>query len=178
MSVSQQGRPEIVIHVAVAANGVIGRDGGLPWRLSTDLRRFKALTMGKPIVMGRKTWDGLGRPLPGRANIVVTRDASFHAEGAIRAGSLDEALALAEARARADGTDQICVIGGGEIFRMALPRADRLYVTHVLADIEGDVHFPALDAGVWQETVSEEVPAGEKDSHPTRHCVYERRQDR
>jgi dihydrofolate reductase len=168
-------RPEIVLHVAVARNGVIGRAGGLPWRLSTDLRRLKALTTGKPIIMGRKTWDGLGRPLPNRFNIVITRYPDFAAPGAAVVTSLDEALELARGRARADGTDQICVIGGGEIFRMALPLADRLYLTEVLADIDGDTHFPPVDRAVWRETASEDVPAGEKDSHPTRHSVHVRR---
>lgn len=175
MKADGPGRPEIVIHVAAAANGVIGREGGLPWRLSTDLKRFKALTTGKPVVMGRRTWDSLGRPLPNRFNIVVTRDPAFRAEGAAVADSLDEALELARNRAAEDGADQISVIGGGEIFRLALPLAERLYVTHVLADIDGDTYFPPVDRAVWQETACEDVPAGEKDSHPTRHCVYARR---
>ena len=167
---------EVVIHVAIAENGVIGREGGLPWRLSTDLKRFKQDTMGKPVVMGRKTWESFPRrPLPGRLNIVVTRDPIFRAEGAEVAHSLDEALTLARIRSRcAAGADEICVIGGGEIYRQALPLADRLHVTHVLASFEGDTVFPAIDPGQWRAVRSEEVPAGEKDSHATRHVVYER----
>jgi dihydrofolate reductase len=150
--------------VAVAENGVIGRDGAMPWRLSTDMKRFKATTTGKPVVMGRKTWESLPkRPLPGRLNIVVTRDAAYAAEGACVAASFDEALALA------------CVIGGGEIYAAALPLADSLDVTHILAEIDGDTRFPAIDPALWQEISSEEFPAGDKDSHATRHAVYRRR---
>lgn len=168
---------DIVIHVAIAENGVIGREGGLPWRLSSDLRRFKATTMGKPIVMGRKTWESFPRrPLPGRLNIVVTRDPAYRAEGAEVVHSLEDALALARARGRCMvGAEEICVIGGGEIYAQALPLADRLSVTHVKAAIEGDTRFPAIDPAVWAAVSAEDVPAGEKDSHATRHVVYERR---
>lgn len=135
---------KLAIYVAIAENGVIGREGGLPWRLSTDLKRFKADTMGKPIVVGRKTWESFPRrPLPGRLNIVVTRDKQFRAEGAEVVGSLADAITLATARARCMvGADEICVVGGGEIYREALPMADRLHVTHVLAEIDGDTRFP------------------------------------
>lgn len=169
---------ELAILVAIAKNGVIGRDGGLPWRLSSDLKRFKADTMGKPIIMGRKTWASIGRPLPGRLNIVVTRDPGFRAEGAEVAGSLDEAITLATVRARCmAGANEICVIGGGEIYRQALPLADRLYITHVLAEVEGDTRFPPIDPDVWREVRAADVPPGEKDSHATRYTVYERRAD-
>ena len=168
---------KIVIHVAISRNGVIGRDGDLPWRLSTDMRRFKAATMGKPVVMGRKTWQSFPRrPLPGRANIVVTRNPDFHDEGAIVAHSLDEAITIARNTAHETGkVDEICVIGGGEIYAQAMDLADELHVTHVLADVEGDARFPAIDPASWETVTSEEVPAGEKDSHPTRHIVYRRR---
>jgi dihydrofolate reductase len=167
---------DVVIHVAIAENGVIGRDGGLPWRLSTDLKRFKAETMGKPIVMGRKTHEGLGRPLPGRLNIVVTRDKSWRGEGVEVVHSLDEAIRLATARGRCmAGADEICIIGGGEIYAQALPLADRLDVTHVLASVDGDTFFPPIDPGEWRVASSREFPAGEKDSHATRFTVYERR---
>lgn len=170
---------KLAIYVAIAENGVIGREGGLPWRLSTDLKRFKADTMGKPIVVGRKTWESFPRrPLPGRLNIVVTRDKEFRAEGAEVVGSLANAITLARARARCMvGADEICVVGGGEIYREALPMADRLHVTHVLAEIDGDTHFPEIDPQVWQVVSSLDVPAGEKDSHATRYTVYERRAD-
>lgn len=168
---------DVAIYVAIAENGVIGREGGLPWRLSTDMKRFKADTMGKPIVMGRKTWESFPRrPLPGRQNIVVTRDAGYRAEGADVVHSLDDAIALAVARSRCvAGADDICIVGGGEIYRQALGRADRLHVTHVMASPDGDTLFPAIDPDLWAPVRSEDVPAGEKDSHATRYVVYERR---
>jgi dihydrofolate reductase len=133
--------------------------------------------MGKPIVMGRKTFESIGKALPGRLNIVVTRDRGFRAEGAEVAGSLEEALTLARVRGRCmAGADEICVVGGGEIYRQALPIADRLHVTHVLADFDGDARFPAIDPATWTMVASEDVPAGERDSHATRYAVYERRQ--
>lgn len=166
----------VTVYAAVAENGVIGREGGLPWRLSSDLRRFKADTMGKPVVMGRKTWEGLGRPLPGRLNIVVTRDPAFRAEGAEVVGSLDDAIRLGSARGRCmPGADEICIVGGGEIYRQAVPIADRLCITHVLAAPEGDTRFPAIDPDVWRLVRSEDFPAGEKDTHATRYAVYRRR---
>ena len=167
----------IAIYVAIAENGVIGSKGGLPWRLSTDLKRFKAGTMGKPIVMGRKTWESFPkRPLPGRLNIVVTRDQAYRAEGAETASSLRDAIVLAEIRARCmAGVDEICVIGGGEIYAQALPLADRLHVTHVLASVDGDTVFPTIDPAIWHLARAEVFPAGEKDSHATRYAVYERR---
>lgn len=167
----------VSIHVAIAENGVIGREGGLPWRLSTDLKRFKADTLGKPVVMGRKTWESFPkRPLPERLNIVVTRDPSYRAEGAEVVASLEDALALARVRGRCmAGADEICVIGGGQIYAQALPLADKLHVTHVLASIDGDTSFPSIDPATWRVVSSEDIPAGEKDSHPTRHVVYERR---
>jgi dihydrofolate reductase len=167
----------IAIYVAIAENGVIGREGGLPWRLSTDLKRFKADTMGKPIVMGRKTWESFPRrPLPGRLNIVVTRDRAYRAEGAEVVHSLEDGLALARVRARCmAGADEICIVGGAEIYRQALPLADRLHVTHVLASFEGDARFPPIDSALWRGISAVDVPAGEKDSHATRYTVYERR---
>ncbi|WP_292577117.1 dihydrofolate reductase, partial [Mesorhizobium sp.] len=153
-----------------------GREGGLPWRLSTDLKRFKADTMGKPIIMGRKTYEGIGRPLPGRFNIVVTRDKAWRAEGIEVAHSLGDAIALARVRGRCmAGAEEICVVGGGEIYAQALSLADRLHVTHVLASVDGDAHFPPIDPSVWQVVRAEDFPAGEKDSHATRYTVYERR---
>lgn len=168
---------QIAIYVAIAENGVIGRDNGLPWKLSTDLKRFKATTMGKPIIMGRKTWESIGRPLPGRASIVVTRDANFRAEGADVVTSLEDGIRLAAVRGRCmPGADEACVIGGGEIYRQALAVADRLYVTHVLADVDGDTHFPPIDPSVWEAVSTETYPAGDKDTHATRYTVYERRE--
>jgi dihydrofolate reductase len=166
---------DIVIHVAMAENGVIGRDGDMPWKLSTDLKRFKAQTMGKPVVMGRKTFESIGRPLPGRLNIVVTRDPTWRADGVETVHSLDAALTLARTRGRCmAAADAICIIGGGEIYAQAISSADRLHVTHVLATIDGDTHFPAIDPVMWRAVGAEEHPASEKDSHATRHVVYKR----
>jgi dihydrofolate reductase len=135
--------------VARADNGVIGKDGALPWRIPEDMRRFKALTMGKPIVMGRKTWDSLPRkPLPGRDNIVVTRDTSFAAPGAIVVHSLGEALARA--------ADEICVIGGAQIYAAALARADVVHLTEVHADVDGDARMAPFDRAAWRETARED----------------------
>jgi dihydrofolate reductase len=144
--------PRIAFVVAVARNGVIGRQGVLPWRISSDLKRFKAITMGKPVIMGRKTWESLPRrPLPGRLNIVVTRDRHYRAEGAVVTASVAEALA----QARQTDSHEICVIGGSEIFRQMLPMADRLYLTEVDLTPEGDVVFPPLDEKAWRETSRE-----------------------
>jgi dihydrofolate reductase len=168
----------IALVVAVAENGVIGREGGLPWKLSSDLKRFKADTMGKPVVMGRKTYESIGKPLPGRLNIVVTRDRDWRAEGVEAVQSLEDALTLARIRGRCmEAADEICVIGGGEIFAQAMPRADRLYVTHVLAEIEGDTFLPDLNHLKWRAVRSEEFPAGDRDTHPTRYVIYERCDD-
>lgn len=158
--------------VAMAQNGVIGRDGDLPWRLSTDLKRFKAITMGKPVIMGRKTWESIGKPLPGRRNIVVTRQADYMVEGAECVSSLDVALALAAGGAA--GAD-VCVIGGGQIYAEAIDKADRLHVTHVDAQIDGDTVFPEIASENWEEVSREEVPAGEKDVYATSYVVYQRR---
>lgn len=166
--------PTVSIIVAIAENGVIGRDNGLPWRLSTDMKRFKAITMGKPVIMGRKTWESIGRPLPGRIGIVITRDAGFAVEGVDVAHSLEDALAVAAKRADEAGAGEICVIGGGDVYRQTLPLADRLHVTEVLGVVEGDTVFPAIDPSRWRKVTTQELPAGEKDSHATRYIVYER----
>lgn len=142
----------IALIIAVARNGVIGRDNTLPWRLPADLKHFKATTLGKPIVMGRKTFESLGRPLPGRTNIVITRDRTFAADGAVVVHSLEEALREAEAVAMRDGAEEIMVIGGAEIYRQALPLAQTVYYTRVLLDVDGDAHFPELDTAQWQCT--------------------------
>lgn len=162
----------ISLVVAIAANGVIGRDGDLPWRLSTDMKRFKALTLGKPVVMGRKTWESFPkRPLPGRTNIVITRQTDFAEAGAVRARSLQEALEIATSEEPAE----ICVIGGGEIFEAAIAIADILHVTHILAAIDGDTHFPRIDTAIWEKTHFEPVPAGDRDSHATEYAIYSRK---
>lgn len=167
----------VAIYVAIAENGVIGREGGLPWRLSTDLKRFKAGTMGKPIIMGRKTWESFPkRPLPGRLNIVVTRDKTYQAEGGETVSSLEDAITLGRIRSRCmANVDELCVIGGGQIYAQALPLADRLHVTHVLGSVDGDTVFPDIDPDIWRLVSAEDVPLGEKDTHATRYAVYERR---
>ena len=166
---------KIVLVVAVAGNGVIGRDGDLPWRLPSDLKRFKQLTLGKPVVMGRKTWDSIGRPLPGRPNIVVTRDPAFSAPGATVVASLDEAIAAARREAETLGVDEICVIGGGQVYAQAFDRADILHVTHVEADVAGDTRFPAIDPALFEKAVEEPIPQGEKDSHAMRFVAWRRK---
>jgi dihydrofolate reductase len=167
--------PIKTIVVAVSRNGIIGREGGMPWRLSTDLKRLKALTLGKPVIMGRKTFQSIGKPLPGRANIVITRDSGFALEGIETAHSLQEAINIAGGLASKNGIDEICILGGGEIYRQAIGIADRLEVTHVDADIDGDTSFPEIDPEQWEAGNAVDVPAGEKDSYPTRFVTYVRR---
>ncbi|WP_372759665.1 dihydrofolate reductase [Litorivivens sp.] len=132
---------------AMSRNRVIGRDNALPWHISADLKHFKATTLGKPVVMGRKTFDSIGRPLPGRTNIVVTRQPGWHADGVRIARSTEQALQLAAEVAEADGVAEVMVIGGEQLYRSLLPHAQRLYLTQVQAEIEGDAYFPALDEG-------------------------------
>jgi len=142
-------KPRLVLIAAVAKNGVIGRDNAMPWRLPEDLQRFKALTMGHPVIMGRKTWASLGRPLPGRRNIVISRDGDYRAPGALVVASLAAALA-----ACADA-DTAFVIGGAQIYAQALPMADRLELTEIARDFAGDTHFPAIDHHSWREIARE-----------------------
>ncbi|MCD8173191.1 MAG: dihydrofolate reductase [Alistipes sp.] len=160
----------ISIIAAVAQNGVIGGENKLLWHIPEDLRRFKAITSGHPVVMGRKTFESLGRPLPNRTNIVVTRNRGYSAEGISTAGSLEEALAMLPSG------EEVFVIGGGEIYRQALPIADRLYITEVLHDYEGDTTFLAVDPAQWQEESSEYHPHGEKYPYPFRCVNYRRRE--
>ncbi|MBI2717470.1 MAG: dihydrofolate reductase [Rhizobiales bacterium] len=151
----------VALVVAVARNGVIGKDGGLPWHISSDLQRFKAITMGKPVIMGRKTWESLPKkPLAGRTNIVVTRDPALKAEGALIAADAAAALKLAAAEA----PDEIAVIGGGEIYRMFLPLAQRIYLTEIELEVAGDTVFPALEAGEWREVGREVHARGPRDT--------------
>ena len=149
----------IELVVAVARNGAIGRDGGLPWHIASDLKRFKAITMGKPLIMGRKTWDSLPKkPLPGRLNIVMTRQKNFHAEGGVVVADPKAALAAA------GEADEISVIGGADIFGLFLPRAQRIYLTEVDLEIEGDTYFPRIEPSQWYETAREVHPRGPNDS--------------
>jgi dihydrofolate reductase len=149
----------VALIAAVARNGVIGRDGGMPWHISADLKFFKATTMGKPIVMGRRTFESIGKALPGRPNIVVTGNAAFAVDGVAVASDLDQALSIAAGH----GADEIMVIGGGQIYAAALPRADRLYLTQIHMEVEGDVSFPAFDRTQWRE-VSRDDHAADGDN--------------
>ncbi len=154
--------------VAVAENGVIGRAGKLPWHLPEDLKRFKRLTVGHPVIMGRKTWESIGRPLPGRRNLVVSRTPGYAAEGAEVFASLDEALAAAA------GEDEVFVIGGAALYAEAMPRADRLYLTRVHATVEGDVTFPGLDPAAWTLVSEDRREADARHDHAFSFRVYER----
>ena len=155
--------------VAMARNGVIGRAGGLPWKLSDDLKRFKVLTMGHTIVMGRKTFESLGRVLPGRRMVVVSRQQLLQLPPDVQVVEcLDESMRTAT------GDDEVFVIGGGEVFKLALPRAERMYVTWVEAEVAGDVFFPAVDWRQWREITQESHSADAKNEYDTTYCVYER----
>ena len=155
----------VSIVVAVADNGVIGRGNALPWDLPDDLQHFKRTTMGRPIVMGRKTFESIGRPLPGRLNIILTRDPSWTAYGVSVASSIEQAIDLAEGQAFIDGADSVMVIGGAEVYRQALPFASRAFVTRVHGQVDGDAFFDLDDIASWREVTRERVPAGERNSH-------------
>jgi dihydrofolate reductase len=159
---------------ALAENGVIGRDNKLPWHLPNDLKYFRAVTIGKPVIMGRRTWESLGRPLPGRTNIVITRQPAYEAPGARVVATLDEAIRLAESVALIDGQDECVVIGGAEIYALALPRCDRLYLTEVHATVDGDAHFPAFDRARWREQTRERFAAEGPNPFDYSFVVYER----
>lgn len=167
--------PRIVLVAAVAENGVIGRDNGMPWRLPGDLKHFKKTTLGKPMIMGRRTFETIGKPLPGRPNIVLTRDANFRAEGVQVARNIDDALTLAEREASKLGADEIAVIGGGEIYSQALPRAARIYLTEVHAAPDGMAHFPKLDRGAWIEISRDGPHRGADDTYSHSFVVLDRR---
>jgi dihydrofolate reductase len=164
----------ITLVVAIAENGVIGRDGGLPWRLSSDLKTFRRLTMGKPLIMGRRTFQSLQKPLDGRDNIVVSRDADFRPEGAIVAASFPAALAQAERCAKHRGVDEVMVIGGADIFAEALPLAGRIYKTQVHGSPQGDTHMPEVDWARWKEVAREALPRGERDDYDATLILLER----
>jgi dihydrofolate reductase len=159
-------RPVVALIAAVARNGVIGVGESLPWRLPTDLKRFKALTMGKPMIMGRKTFLSIGRPLPGRLTIVVTRDVNYASEGVEVEHDIDAAMRLAAARASAAGADEIAVVGGAEIYAQTIGRAERLHITEVALAPDGDARFPPIDPALWRETArvaGERSPRDEAD---------------
>ena len=161
--------------IARARNGVIGKDGGLPWRLKSDMAIFRAVTMGKPVIMGRKTWESLPKkPLVGRTNIVLSRDGSFAAKGAVVCEDFSEAVQIAREQAEEDGREEICVIGGASLFELALARARRLYLTEVEAEVDGDVRLSPIDESRWREVRREAHPASEVDQYPFVFRVLER----
>jgi dihydrofolate reductase len=163
------------IIVAAARNGVIGRNNALPWHLPEDLRYFKRVTMGKPVVMGRKTFEAIRRPLPGRTNIVISRQPGYRAEGLRVVASLEQALALAADIAVIDGAEELMVIGGAEIYRAALPLAQRIYLTEVDAEVEGDAFLPLIDWSEWREISRQAFGADDGHPYPYSFVVYERR---
>jgi len=166
---------EIVLIVAVADNGVIGADGAIPWRLKSDQQRLKAMTMGKPVVMGRKTFISLKRPLVGRTNIVLTRDKDFRAAGAVVATSFEAAYAVACGDALRRGVGEIAVIGGSEIYAQWMDMAGRLEITEVHASPAGDTRLAAIEMGAWLEVARERHPAGPDDSAEFTYVTYRRR---
>jgi dihydrofolate reductase len=160
----------VSIIAAVAENGIIGRGGELPWRLSADLQRFKKLTMGHTIIMGRKTWESIGRPLPGRRMVVISRQLGYQAEGVEVVTSFDDAIALAQSA----GEAEVFVIGGAEIYRLALAKADRLYMTLVLTEVDGDAKFPEIEWETWTRIDSESHDADAENEYPTLFYIFER----
>lgn len=160
--------PRVALVVAMARNGVIGRGNGLPWTLPEDLRRFKATTMGKPLLMGRKTHESIGRPLPGRLNVVLTRDQGWRAPG------VSVVHTLAQGLDAAGEAGELMVIGGAEIYRLVMPRAHRIYLTRVQADVAGDTYFPPLDPQEWVEVARDDYPADERNAFPLSFVTLER----
>ena len=167
----------VTLVAAVARNGVIGADNQLIWKISSDMKRFRALTWGKPLIMGRKNFESIGRPLPGRETVIVTRNADFAAAGARVARDIDAALSLADAIAREMGADEIIVAGGGEIYRQTIGRADRLFITEVDLAPEGDVVFPAIDPTLWREAKRERGARTDRDEADFAYVDYVRRED-
>ncbi|BBE74545.1 dihydrofolate reductase [Oharaeibacter diazotrophicus] len=167
--------PKMTIVVALGENGVIGRDGDMPWQLPSDLRRFKAITLGKPVVMGRRTLESIGRPLPGRDNLIVSRDPDYRPDGVTVFADLDAAVAAARRIATDKGLDEFVVGGGGTLYAALIGRADRLRVTRVAASPDGDTRFPAIDPADWDLVHEEPMPRGERDSTDALWQDYERR---
>ena len=166
---------KLAMIAAVAENNAIGINNKMPWYLPGDLRYFKAITMGKPIIMGRKTFDSLRKPLPGRANIVITRDKNWHHEGVKVVHSLDDAIDLAESIATINGNEEIMVIGGEQIYRMAMDRADRLYLTRVYQSFEGDAFFPEMDESEWAEVSRQDLFSEDEEPLQFSYLVLDRK---
>ena len=162
--------------IARTRSGVIGRDGALPWRLKSDLANFRAVTMGRPVIMGRKTWDSLPKkPLVGRTTIILSRDGSFEAQGGVVCEDFTEAVGIAREQAEDDGASEFCVIGGASLFALALQKARRIYLTDIDAEIEGDVVLAPIDESRWREVRSKAYPASDDDEYPFTIRVLERR---
>lgn len=162
---------------AMAENRVIGRNNKLPWYLPNDLKYFKQVTMGKPVIMGRKTYESIGKPLPGRMNLVITRDATWQAEGVSTCASLEQALQKATGAAEITGVEELMVIGGAEIYRLALPVASRIYLTQVHAKVDGDAFMDEIDWSGWKEVAREDFPAKEPNIYDYSFIVYDREAD-
>jgi len=166
---------KLALICAMASNRVIGRNNSLPWHLPEDLRYFKRVTMGKPIIMGRKTWESIGRPLPGRSNIVVTRQSGYEAAGASVVSSLPQALKLAESIALIDGSEEAFVIGGAVLYREALAQAELFHLTRVHADVEGDTRLDEFDESLWDEVWREDFEKNENNPYDYSVCLLARR---
>jgi dihydrofolate reductase len=164
----------VAMIAAVARNGVIGNHGAIPWRLPTDFAHFRRTTMGKPVLMGRKTFESIGKPLDGRVNIVMSRQPGYQPDGVIVVNDLDAALGHAQAMATADGASEVMILGGETIYRQAMPRADRLYITHVELAPEGDARFPEIEPDIWSGEEDCAVVPGSRDSAGFRVFTYVR----
>jgi dihydrofolate reductase len=167
-------QPDIIIIAAVAENGVIGRGNALPWRLKSDMTHFRSVTMGKPVVLGRKTYQSIGKPLSGRTTIVISRDENFSAPGIVLAPNFEAAVATARGDAMRRNADAVIVAGGADIYAQALPLAARLVLTEVHKRVDGDARFPAIDQKTWRETARDEHKAGPQDEAEFAFVTYER----
>ena len=165
---------KLALIAAMAQNRVVGIDNKLPWHLPEDLKYFKRITTGKAVIMGRKTYESIGRPLPNRTNIVITRSTEFSAPGIEVVNSLDAAIELAENVSLINAVDEVMVIGGAQIYEVALPQADRLYLTHVHANVEGDAYFPDVDMSQWKELGREDYDASETNPYNYSFVVYDK----
>lgn len=165
----------IAIIVAVAENGIIGNDGDMPWKLSSDLKRFKAITTGNPIIMGRKTFESIGRPLPNRHNIVISRNQEYSPDGVTVVSSVDKAVLVAQKWGEENASIEICILGGGEIYRQFIDQANLIYYTGVMANPSGDTSFPAIDQNIWMIKSEELIPSGPKDTFDTKFTVFHRK---
>ncbi|MDF1764623.1 MAG: type 3 dihydrofolate reductase [Oleibacter sp.] len=166
---------KLSLMVALAENRVIGRDNQLPWHLPNDLKYFKQTTLGKPVIMGRKTYESIGKPLPGRTNIIITRQTDFHAEGIKVVNTVEQAQALASSVCLIDGQKEAMIIGGAEIYGLTLPHCDRLYLTEVHSEVEGDAFFPEFDKDRWQEVSRQDFSADDTNPYDYSFVVYERK---